>query len=371
HGAYLRDYQGQNLHLLTYMHLARINQLKRDFKCAESFCKKIIEQHPDHKKVHFLKGQLALVQGDYTGGWLCIDQFMRVQKMCAAFAIPRWQGESLKGKNLLILGEENLNLSMMTLRLLSALFDMQTGEIAYCGPSHLHALLVHNYPNLNLIDSHHIQHDQLADFYHYYIDQLCIGHHLNWWVNDKNKKFLPLSVNHQRMEQIDNLLESYVPASKARIALAWCDQRSAGDLPSQQLHPFANLLKFEQYRFISVQSGDIGSAFGKLAEQEIRPLEILPDINFQHDIEGMCALIKRMDLLITRDPLLGHLGGIMGVPTWLLIPYYYDWYWHQCHCYQNVQLFHTSSATGDILPLTLKRICDLLTHGPPWDDHHG
>jgi hypothetical protein len=39
------------------------------------------------------------------------------------------------------------------------------------------------------------------------------------------------------------------------------------------------------------------------------------------------ALIAEMDLIITVDTSIVHLAGALGRPTWLLLPYRYEWRW--------------------------------------------
>jgi hypothetical protein len=39
------------------------------------------------------------------------------------------------------------------------------------------------------------------------------------------------------------------------------------------------------------------------------------------------ALIAELDLVITVDTSIVHLAGALGRPTWLLLPYRYEWRW--------------------------------------------
>ena len=62
------------------------------------------------------------------------------------------------------------------------------------------------------------------------------------------------------------------------------------------------------------------------------------------------ALVKTLDLVLTVDTGVAHLGGAMGKATWVLLPYAPDWRW-QLHradspWYASIQLFRQSSP-GD------------------------
>lgn len=50
-----------------------------------------------------------------------------------------------------------------------------------------------------------------------------------------------------------------------------------------------------------------------------------------------------MDLIICNDTSLAHLAGAMKKPCWVLLPYIYNWRWHEdlnhCDWYDSVKLF--------------------------------
>ena len=45
------------------------------------------------------------------------------------------------------------------------------------------------------------------------------------------------------------------------------------------------------------------------------------------DFSDTAQLISELDLLISVDTAVAHLGGAMGRPVWLLLPYSPDWRW--------------------------------------------
>ena len=49
------------------------------------------------------------------------------------------------------------------------------------------------------------------------------------------------------------------------------------------------------------------------------------------------AVLEAVDLLISSDTAVGHLGAAMGVPTWLLVHRHPDWRWDY-----NVELVHAA-----------------------------
>ena len=43
------------------------------------------------------------------------------------------------------------------------------------------------------------------------------------------------------------------------------------------------------------------------------------------DFSDTAALASQLDIVITVDSSVAHLGGAMGIPTWVLLPFAPDW----------------------------------------------
>jgi len=46
-----------------------------------------------------------------------------------------------------------------------------------------------------------------------------------------------------------------------------------------------------------------------------------------HDFGDSSALLENLDLLISVDTAPAHLGGALGIPVWLMLPFNPDWRW--------------------------------------------
>lgn len=45
------------------------------------------------------------------------------------------------------------------------------------------------------------------------------------------------------------------------------------------------------------------------------------------DFSDTAALCELMDVVVSVDTSIAHLGGAMGRPTWIMLPYHPDWRW--------------------------------------------
>jgi hypothetical protein len=61
------------------------------------------------------------------------------------------------------------------------------------------------------------------------------------------------------------------------------------------------------------------------------------------DLVDTAAVLKNLDLLVCPDTSLAHLGGALGIPVWLALPFACDWRWMRergdCPWYPTMRLF--------------------------------
>lgn len=147
--------------------------------------------------------------------------------------------------------------------------------------------------------------------------------------------------------------ERLADARGLRVALAWAGNpametgRYLGRSPP--LSALAPLMKVPEVSFISVQKHAgvdqlEAVSFGKQIRQ-------LPELDPGPDaFLDTAAVLKCVDLLVTSDTAVAHLGGALGVPTWLCLMHEPDWRWMRTGSatpwYASMRLFR-QPAPGD------------------------
>jgi ADP-heptose:LPS heptosyltransferase len=67
-------------------------------------------------------------------------------------------------------------------------------------------------------------------------------------------------------------------------------------------------------------------------------------------MDEFAAQISALDLVVSVDNSTVHLGGALGVPTWVLQPYCPDWRWMQqsesSYWYPGLRQFHPGTRGG-------------------------
>lgn len=120
-------------------------------------------------------------------------------------------------------------------------------------------------------------------------------------------------------------LDGLLPKGVRRIGLVWAGRSTHGNdrNRSLRLRQLAALSELDHVGLVSLQMGpaqaDIGHYFGKA------PLVNLgPEI---HGFDDTMAILQGLDRLVSVDTAVAHLGGAMGVPVSILLPFAPDWRW--------------------------------------------
>jgi tetratricopeptide (TPR) repeat protein len=133
-----------------------------------------------------------------------------------------------------------------------------------------------------------------------------------------------------------------------RVGLAWAGnpRYRADQRRSVELSTLLPLLRVSGTTWISLQKGP---AAGQLASLP-GSIFVWDGSSGESDLAETAALIATLDLVITTDTCIAHLAGAMAKPVWILLPHLADWRWmHQIETtpwYPTARLFRQSEP-GD------------------------
>jgi Tfp pilus assembly protein PilF len=142
------------------------------------------------------------------------------------------------------------------------------------------------------------------------------------------------------------------PETRLRVGLVWAGSpgHKKDRIRSVPVTSLAPLLEIPDVCFYSFQVGPRSADCGCLA-----PYGPLSDLSpFLTDFHETAAALAPMDLLISVDTSVAHLGGALGVETWVLLPAVADWRWMTGRAdspwYPGMRLFR-QTARGDWPPV--------------------
>lgn len=322
-----------------YTALGVVHRIRREFDDALACNLRAAELMPDDSDRLWNLSLVQLMLGDYTNGWFSMEaRWTGTQPVNELYDgnAPRWDGESsLCGKRLLVWSEQGLGDCLQFLRYLPALAQRAT-SLTVQVPHALYPLLKNLY-GLNVIaygsppPPHDLQLPLLSV-------PLCLGEDAD----------IPaptlLSVPEEYRQRWQMRLGT---PSKPRIGLMW-----RGNQENQRgLHRSLQIAKLQSlfelpFEFHCVSNEALPDD-AQWLYQHRQPIQThVRDI---HNFADTAALLKELDLLITIDTSIAHLGPSLKVPTWVLLSTEADWRWDTAETtrwYPDCRLFR-QQARGD------------------------
>ena len=295
---------------------------------------------------------VQLTEGDFENGW---RYYLGRNEGAASNSyinceIPRWQGESIAGKTLLIVSEQGLGDVIQFLRFVPEMESLGARVVFAAFPDIVGLLA--NDPSAKKIA---VQPLAISDI-HYHAQLLDLPYRLGI----KHPKDVPcripyLYANSQKSAEWQLALES---VKELRVGLVWAGNPShAGDhFRSASINIFAPLAGIPGVRFLGLQKGE-GVKEAKCAPEGL-DFEWLGDqfANF----DDTAAVIANLDLVISVDTSVAHLAAALGKPVWMLASLRNpDWRWtdhgNGNAWYPNLLVFRQEIA-DDWLDLVKKQI---------------
>ena len=136
---------------------------------------------------------------------------------------------------------------------------------------------------------------------------------------------------------------------RLRVGIAWAgNPRYRADARrSMKLATWVPLLRGARgVRWVSLQKGEAAEQQVQLPEDA----EVWDGSSGDSDLAETAALVELLDLVITTDTCIAHLAGAMGKPVWILLPHLADWRWMEeketTPWYPTARLFRQRQA-GD------------------------
>ncbi len=133
-----------------------------------------------------------------------------------------------------------------------------------------------------------------------------------------------------------------------RIGLAWAgNPRYKADLQrSVKLATLLPLLRAPGLTWIALQKGEAAEQLAALPGDVF----VWDGSSRDRDLAETAALVATLDLVVTTDTSIAHLAGAMARPVWILLPHLSDWRWMQetetTPWYPTARLFR-QRAPGD------------------------
>lgn len=341
-------------HVLARANLVAALNFQERYDEAEQEARLVLAQAPDDAGAHFNLSMSLLARGRWADGWAEYEWRERTALLARqqrTSVTPRWEGEPLAGRVLLVNAEQGYGDTLQFVRYLPLLRERGARVILQC-PAPLTALL----------QASHLA-DQVIAF-----GEMVPPHDVH----------IPLTgVPYQLALHHDSAVMGYAgsyvtpPADRVlpdvewakrparRVGLVWAGSsthvndmhRSCG---FAALDPLWNV---RGVTWVSLQQGvRVGSGSVKPPKNAV----LHDHASHLTDFADTAVALRALDLVITVDSAVAHLAGALGTPCWLLLPRVgIDWRWAAetaTACwYPSVRTFRQDASGGWRVTMTAVR----------------
>jgi Flp pilus assembly protein TadD len=309
---------------VAWSNLGVLQACRKQEKEAELSYRTAIELDPDYRLSYFNLSYLLLRQGRFEEGWHCLEARKWYARLERSLPCPRWRGESLKGKSLLI-GFEAGHGDMIQFCRYASLLKAQGAE----------RITLACHPALKTLFTTMDGVDAVLSF-----DETSPPLELDFWTPplsmplycqtrlDSIPADIPyLHSDRKLSEKWSSVLSRECVPSDVRVGLVWKGNirfENDADRSLPDLKTLEPLGAIEGVRFFSLQKG-AGEDEAASPPAELPLVNLGPQIS---DFADSAAIVVNLDLIICVDTAIAHLTGALGKDCWVLLPdYKTDWRW--------------------------------------------
>ena len=319
-----------------------------------------LQYDPDNATIRFNRSLVFLMRGDCLAGWPDYEQrFNMIPPVVLPHPeLPRWHGESLSDRCLLVQGEQVYGDTFMFVRYLP-LLSYYGGRIVFeCQDRTIRPAL----QGLAGCVASVVVRDEPLPPVDLKVPLLSLPGLLGTTLETIPFAQGYLTPDPQLVARWGTHLTA-VPGVM-QVGLVWGGRKAPLNRDrSMQLHDLQPLFEMADVRFISLQLGEDATQVAAFSGQLI-------DIGGQiRDFGDTAALLVQLDLLITVDTAIAHLAGALGVPVWVLLKYAPDWRWllerPDSPWYRSAVLFrqpHRGSGWGPVVQAVQKKLAMVLAN---------
>lgn len=273
---------------------------------------------PDHAGAHANRALMQLLLGRYEDGWREYEWRWKSEGFPthAALEHPRWHGEPLQGRTLLVLGEQGAGDTIQFVRYAPLIRERGGRVIVACVPD-----LVRLLAQVEGVDQCVARDGPLP-----YFDVQCPMMSLPL-IFQTTLEHLPAPQAY--LTAPASAIEAWRPRVAGlpglKVGLVWAgNPKHRNDyVRSMPLELLAPLCDVPGVSLVSLQKRDPTRAAGPLPAG----LRLADWTERLGDFVDTAGLIANLDLVITVDTSVAHLAAAMGKPTWMMLQYSPDWRW--------------------------------------------
>jgi tetratricopeptide (TPR) repeat protein len=306
-------------HALAWSNLGLALQARNEVGPAIDAFRRALALNPRFAHARWNLALALLLDRQFEEGWREYDARLELAELGGKlhrYAGPRWNGAPVSGKTILLYPEQGLGDALQFARYATLLAASGARCIVH-SPDALVPLLA-TVPGVAEV----VRIGAELPRYDAHSPLLSLPRHLG-----TSAETIPASVPYLSIaEEARAIVASRLGSknAKRRIGLCWAGNPEHGNDRNRSiaLALFAPLFERQDIDWYSLQQGERAMEIASVpAASNLAPLRS------DSTLLDTAALIAELDLVVSVDTSIAHLGGALGRPLWVLLPFAPDWRW--------------------------------------------
>jgi Flp pilus assembly protein TadD len=299
-------------------HAALLQKLGRVAEARDAY-DALLATHPGAAQARLHRAMLLLQSGIWQEGWREYESRFEVSARAArdieppVSSAPRWNGEPLLGKRILLRGEQGLGDVVQFIRYAAVLRNSGATVLVSAQPQLVP--LLSKAAGVAGVKPRRRE-TSLAPF-DFWTPLLSVGRFLTPTESEIPGDIPYLEVPAPLVRAWSSRLSGQ--GARLRVGFAWAGNPQHDNDRYRSLHG-ARLapLRCGRVSYVALGAGVPPQTISEASLQRLaKPRDVLE----------LAAIVANLDLVITVDTLFAHLAGALGRPVWMLLPANSDWRW--------------------------------------------
>jgi len=286
---------------------------------AKPILEMLVEAAPQSLDLHFDLAETLLLLGEFDRGWreyryrYSLAHTVRLDRKVQR---PRWDGQPLPGKTLLIYDEQGFGDTFQFMRMVPWAKQRSGARVVL-------QIVQEQIPFARRMGGFDeiVPRGALPPHFDEYCEMMSLPMAMGLQMSDLPGDIPYLSADEARIER---WRERLAGLPQPLVALVWAGRpEHFNDANRSMTLATLGPLAMEGVTFLSVQKGP------KAVEAKTPPpgMELIDLGDEITDFDDTAAIFSLIDLLISVDSSPVHLAGALGRPAWVMLPFVPDWRW--------------------------------------------
>ena len=276
----------------------------------------VLKHRPEHAECRYDRALALLQAGDLKRGFAEYETRWNLRRNPPrVFAQPRWNGQAIPGKTLLVHAEAGFGDTIQFARY-AALAKKKSGAtlVLEC-PAELARLM----ETSEAVDRIAIRGGPLPAF-DAHVPLMSLPALMGTAANN-----IPATVPYLGRPEIRAVAIPEIVAGALKVGIVWAGAQ-ATRADRHRSCPFVHFLELAHVPGVVLYSLQTGDAAGDVREHAADPL-VFDAGQALADFADLATAIHQLDLVVSTDTATAHLAGALGKPVWTLLPAIGDWRW--------------------------------------------